>query len=266
MERLFRYYKERDNITISDRPDGSRLLIISDIQFPFADEPLLKAVNRFIADWKPNDIIYNGDCIDCYEISDFDKRPERLFNLQDEFEMMIDLMHEHRRCGARLWFIEGNHEERMNRAIWRKAAGFSFMVADIPEALKLDELTDGFVPYGKHIDYLGFTVTHGNVVSQYSAYTARRHYDKYHSSGANGHTHRLGSYSHTDMRGRSHTWFETGCLCRRDMEYVKGTANWQHGFLIGEVHNGALHPSLVRVVETNNGRGFLAAGKYYRIT
>lgn len=268
MERLFRYYKSRDNIEITDRPDGTRFVSLSDLQLPFVDEALLDAVYRFVEDFKPHDIVLNGDIIDCYEISDFDKRPERLFNLDTELEMARDVLVRLRRLAAkdaRIWWVDGNHEERLTRAIWRHAQGFSFLVRDIPEALRLDELAAGFVPYGKHIEYLGFVLTHGNFVSAYSAYTAKRHMERYRSSGVNGHTHRLGSYSVTDMHGRSHTWYEQGALCRKDLDYVRGVANWQQGFLVGTVAGGALHPQLVHVIETESGRGFYAGGKYYQI-
>ena len=97
------------------------------------------------------------------------------------------------------------------------------------------------------------------------AWQIKRHLERYRSSGVNGHTHRLGSYSVTDMHGRSHTWYEQGCLCRRDLEYVRGVGNWQQGFLIGTVANGALHPQLIHTIEADSGRGFYAGGRYYSI-
>jgi hypothetical protein len=268
MAKLFRYYKTKENIHITDRPEGTRVVSLSDTQFPFVDEPLLDAVIDFVSDFKPHDIVLNGDLLDCYEVSDFDKRPERLFNLDTEFEMARDLLVRLKRYAAkdcRIWWIDGNHEERLQRVIWKHAQGFSFLVKDLPEAIGLDELAAGYVPYGKHVDYLGFVFTHGNFVSAQSAMTAKRHMERYRSSGCNGHTHRLGSYSVTDMHGRSHTWMEQGCLCRKDLEYVRGVSNWQQGFLVGTVAAGALHPQLIHVIENDQGRGFYANGKYYYI-
>lgn len=268
MDKLFRYYQAKDNITISERPEGTRLVSLSDLQLPFVDRPLLEAVYTFVEDFKPHDIILNGDILDCYSISSFDQRPERLFNLEDEMAQGADIIRTLKRLSAkdcRVYFVFGNHEERMEKEIWRRAQNFSFMVKTIPEAMELDTLCEGYVPYGKHVDYLGFVFTHGNFVSAFSAYTARKHYDRYRSSGVNGHTHRMGSYSATDMHGRSHTWYEQGCLCRKDLEYVRGTANWQQGLLYGQTAGGALHPTLCHVIETKNGRGFMAGGKYYEI-
>jgi hypothetical protein len=166
---------------------------------------------------------------------------------------------------CRIYWIDGNHEERLQRVIWRRAQEFSFLVKDIPESLNLDELCEAYVPYGKHVEYLGFVFTHGNFVSSMSAYTAKRHYDRYRSSGNNGHTHRLGWYFATDMHARTHSWQENGCICRTDLDYVRGVANWQPGFSWGVVFNNAYHPQLAPVINYDEGRGFYAGGKHYAI-
>lgn len=268
MSRLFRDYHARESIVIPEREDGTRCVIISDAQIPFIDEDFWRAFLRFLGKYRPHDLFINGDWLDCYEVSDFDKRPNRLFNVQNECEMAQETLREIRKrmaVGGKIYWADGNHEERWNRAIWRHAGPLAAYTADLYTALDLEHLADGYVPYGKHFDYLGFLITHGNFVSQYSGYTAKRHYDRYHSSGCNGHTHRVGSYSHTDGKGRSHTWYEIGCFCRKDLEYVRGTANWQNGFMVGTVYDNAFHPQLVRVIETDNGRSFTVDGERYPI-
>jgi hypothetical protein len=264
--KLYSYYRERESIEITDRPDGTRVLITSDYQYPFVDEPLLGAVEEFIQDWKPNDLIYNGDILDCYSLSVFDKNPFRKFNLMTEIEMAADMLRRHKRLsGGRLWWIDGNHEQRVLRNMWR-AGDAAWLMRDLPEAMGLDELTEGFVPYGKHIDYLGFIITHGNWVSQFSGYTARKHLEKYRSSGASGHTHRLGSYFATDSQYRGHAWYETGCMCRMDLEYNLSHPNWQHGFVIGRVYDGMLFPQTVPVIsKQGQGRAFVVDGNVYRL-
>lgn len=267
MAALFYDYESTPNVVVDSRPDGTRLVSLSDTQYPFVDEPLLSAVHEFIKDWQPNDLIYNGDILDYYEISDFDKRPGTRFGIDDEEEWARQFMDLHARLvpGVKQFFIEGNHEERLTRATWREAGKFASHVKTLPQVLGLKERGIEHVPYGKHVEYLGFVFTHGNFVSADSAMTARRHMALYRSSGVNGHTHRLGSFSKTDMNRRSHTWLEQGCLCRLDLEYVKAHPDWQQGFLIGYVYGGALHPQLIHVIEANGQRGFVAAGNYYPI-
>jgi len=269
MDRLFAKYESRQSIKIDDREDGSRLLIISDLQLPFVDQALYKAVLQFAGDWRPHDIVWNGDILDAYEISSFDTNPTRRFGIAEEIKMARDALYDFSKrlaVGGRQRFIDGNHEERLRRYIWRNAGELAEIIPDLDQLLDLDNVCAGSVPYGKHIDFLGFVITHGNYVSAHSAYTAKRHADRYHSSGVNGHTHRLGSYSYTDGKSVSHTWYEMGCLCRTDLEYVRGTANWQQGFLVGHVRGGALYPQLVHVIEHGDGsRGFMVDGQHYEI-
>lgn len=267
MARLFYEYESVPNIVISKRPDGAKLVSLSDMQAPFVDEPLLEAVERFMADWQPDDVMYNGDIEDAYDLSDFDKRPQRAFTIDTEHEWVRTMLDRHAALvpNAKRVLIEGNHEARLTRYIWRQAGAIASHIKALPEILGLKKRGVAHVTYGKHVDYLGFVITHGNFVSSGSGMTARRHLMAYGSSGVCGHTHRLGSVSKTDMNGRTHTWHEQGCLCRVDLEYVRGVADWQQGFILGEVHGGALHPQLIHVIEAHGQKGFVAAGNYYRV-
>lgn len=269
MERLFRGYKARNDIHITDRPNGTRVMMVSDHQIPFVDEAFVKAQMEFARDFRPHDLLFVGDVLDMYEISDFDKNPQRQFGIKTEIEQAESLFYDFGKRIAkdgRMWFAEGNHEERLRRYVWRHAGQLVDIIPDLDTLLHTEDHFSGTVPYGKAIHYLGFTATHGNVARQASGATAKWHADRYHGSGCNGHTHRCGSFSYTDGRGRSHTWFEIGCACRVDLEYVRGVANWQQGFLCGVVYNNAFHPELVRVLDYDDGtRGFTAQGKHYTV-
>lgn len=266
MERLLRGYEARPDISITERPDGTRVMVVSDYQLPFVDEKFLKAQMAFCADFRPHDLIYDGDIFDFYEASDFDKDPRRQFSIGTELAMGDAIFYDFGKRIAkdgRQWFVSGNHEDRLRRYLARHASAIADIMPDFDTLIHADEHFAGLVPYGKSIDYLGYMITHGNFVSKHSAYTAKQHADRYHTSGANGHTHRMGSFSYTDGKGRSHTWDEIGCGCRLDLEYVK-VPNWQQGFLIGTVFNNALHTQLVRVIDYEDGsRGFFANGKHY---
>lgn len=262
MERLYRYYKAQDNITIDSVPDGTTVVVVSDLQYPFLDEPWWNTMERFIRATKPDVLFFNGDVIDAFEISDFDKRPNRLWNLDDEERWVREMLQRVGRWAKTIYWVDGNHEDRMRRTIWKNAEGFEHHVSDLAEALKLDELTAGFVPYRKHIEYLGFVVTHGHIVRKWSAYSARAHWEAYQSSGCNGHTHRIGSFSRTDMHGKTQTWYELGCQCRIDMEYgTQAMRDWQHGFLVGQVWDNALHTHSVREI----GGGFSVNGEHFKV-
>jgi metallophosphoesterase superfamily enzyme len=52
--------------------------IINDVQVPWQDKQVLNLVTDFIRDLKPHGIVLNGDIVDCYAISDFNKDPDRI--------------------------------------------------------------------------------------------------------------------------------------------------------------------------------------------
>ncbi len=264
MERLYRYYKSKESISIDTLPNNSTVAIWSDSQYPFIDEPFFAALENFLSSTRPTIEVLDGDVLDAYEISDFDKRPERLWNLEDEAKWARDVLERHGRWSDIYW-VDGNHEDRYRRILWRQAQAFSFAVSDLAEILRLEKLTKGFVPYGRHIDLLGFTITHGTIVRKDSAYTAKAMRLKYQSSGCNGHTHRAGSNSGTDSHGRSHTWYEIGCTCRFDLEYNKAPPDWQHAFLVGTVWDNALHTQLIRVIESGGHRSFTVNGERFKV-
>lgn len=262
MDELFRGYESVEPIRIPKLPDGTRVTILSDMQIPFEDRWLvggtvgkIGAVERFLQFYQPDFLIYNGDIMDCYTISSFSQSPNRKWTLKQEADMTKRMLKLHKEIApsARLFFIDGNHEER----IWRmlvKVAQSDPRARELLEVLNITSLTSKhlldlpsmdieWLPYGSYIDLLGFVITHGNEVSQFSSYTARKMSDRYRSSGCSGHTHRLGAYYYTGKM-TTHCWLESGALCRLDAEYLQN-ANWQQGFVAGEVRNNKLHPNLI---------------------
>ena len=245
--------------------EDEKVIIVNDLQMPFHSIPVLEAVEKFWNDWQPDLEIYNGDILDYYEISDHDKNPSRLTNLQAEID--IGRLWVERRVEAvpnarRVW-IDGNHEDRMRRWLWRHDPALSSLRAlALPTLLGLDEYKMQYLMYGSRVDILGFLVEHGHRVSGGAVYSngvaALNARDKG-SSGMAGHSHRLEAFHFTDSRG-SHTYYSNGCLCIQALEY-KAFPNWQHGFSYGVAHKGQLHIVQVTIYPT----GFRAEGEFYPI-
>lgn len=60
-------------------------------------------------------------------------------------------------------------------------------------------------------------------------------------------THRLGAYYRSDETGEK-CWFENGCLCRLDPDYVMGRPNWQQGFSVMHHWENRYEVSQVRIL------------------
>ena len=224
-------------------------VVLSDIQIPFEDTPVLSTVVEFIQELKPHGVVLNGDIIDAYELSTYDKNPLTRAGLDIEIAKASELMTTlAKSTTTRIW-LGGNHEDRLRRYLWKNAP-----------ALRLDAVTEfdrlfqvkahGFVwkPYGEFVQLGKLLVTHGSVVSKHSGWTAKAHFDKYGKSVLVGHSHRQGAYYRTNLYG-VHVAYENGCLCRLDPEYVQ-LPDWQQGFSVVHVHgNGYFSAQQIPILD-----------------
>ena len=246
---------------ISKAPDSERIAIISDLHHPFHDIPTWHAVAAFLDDFQPDIIVWNGDIGDFYSISVFDKNPQRSFNFADEMGELQHFMAEARRRwpDATHYFIMGNHEHRLEWYL-KKNPELSGLV-NLDSLLHLKDQGFILMPYGGVLDYLGFAITHGTRYSSLPNSTARMHKDMIGGSGVVGHSHRMGQWAYTDMRG-AHAFYESGCLCRLDPDYIRQRPpNWQQGFFAGIAHDNAVHLHHIAVYSD----GFYGAftGEFY---
>lgn len=217
-----------------------KLVIFSDTQFPFIDWGVDHAFNNFLSDWKPDIVVMNGDGVDFYGISQYDRDPSRKSRVREELEDFRHYIHQKELLvpGAKLYYNGGNHEDRLRRYLWRKASEIADMEElSLPRLLGIENWQ--YTPYHRPqldvgrigTDLHGLLIVHGFLVRRWSAYTARAHYEKFGGSGVVGHTHRLGAFYHTDYRGE-YVWLEGGCMCSLVPEYTI-SPDWQQGFVAG---------------------------------
>jgi UDP-2,3-diacylglucosamine pyrophosphatase LpxH len=236
-----------------NKPNYRKTLIVSDLHVPFQDKKAVKSMLAFSKWYKPNYIFLNGDIIDFYAISRFDKDPKRIDSLQDEINETVDFLTEFRNVNKKaiITYLRGNHEYRLIKYKWSQAKGLNSLDAlKFGELLKLDKLNidyqqSGRMKFGKTL------IKHGDIVRQQSAYTARGEFERSGMSGVSGHTHRLGVHWKTNESGE-YVWFEGGCLCDLSPEYMEGkTPDWQQGFIIGNYNpkNQLFNLDQVQIVE-----------------
>jgi len=253
-----------EEVHITGMDDKSKIMIVGDLHTPFQDKKTLTAIEHFWDEFQPDLEIYNGDIGDFYSISTFDKNPSRLFDFQKELDAVRAWLNHRaeKNPGARRILDDGNHEDRMRRWLWKKGPELSSLRSlDLDALLGLDELQMERLAYNSVIDLLGYRIQHGNKTSKSNAYPVN--VSRYMavgtgSSGLCGHTHRFSQYAWTDSRG-SHSYIESGCLCRFDMEYSP-FPNWQQAFTYGVVYNNKVHLVPVQIYSD----GFRAEGEFYR--
>ena len=270
MSKWFVGQNKKKPIVIKRVPDGTRIIVTSDQQVPFHDDPLLNTIYfEFAKDFKPKTEgaeyhnFFNGDFLDLYSLSRFPANVTKKFTLADEIELGIDRLSRWKKYFTHNHLVFGNHEARWDKRAYEDNPETAEFNRPLDEVLQLDALGYDWVPYQKHYDFMGFIITHGDRTVKYAA---AAQYDEYHKSGTSGHVNRPQSYTFANAAtGEPDTWYCTGMTCIKNIgDYIKEWGRlqpWQQAFLIGEVQGGVLHVELIRV---HHG-GFWANGKMYRV-
>jgi len=242
-----------------------KAIVFNDQHIPFEDKKINELVFDFIKDFKPDIIDILGDLIDFWQISKFDKNPNRKNTLQEDIDKThIYLKNLRVICPeTEIELHSGNHLDRLRKYIWRQAEALECIRSlDIEFLLGLKELKISYLKNAE--DYKKrnkLILTHGTVVSQESAMTARRNLKKYGLSVMCGHTHRGGSIYITDLLGVRGAW-ENFCLCdfKLAKEWRMDVCNWQHGFSYIYYYPDRFEVHQVPIIENK----FTVLGKEYK--
>lgn len=251
------------------------IVVISDTQMPFEDKKALKAVIRFIGDYQPDEVVHIGDVVDYPQPSRWNKGTKEEFEgsvFEDSAYTIKNLIQPLREVyKGDIGFMEGNHDLRPRSYLEKYAPvlaesdAFNFerlLAFEDYEIRKLPKFYT-FAP--------GWMFTHGHLggisLSRIAGNTALGAAKKFGSSVIMGHTHRLGTLSHSvGYDGRvvqTLTGMEVGNLMdMRAAGYLKGAAgNWQQGF--GLVHVDGRHVQATPI--QISGRKFVVEGAVYNV-
>ena len=225
----------------------NKFVVLSDIHFPYHDEKALKAVYNFLSNTQVDTIILNGDILDFYDVSSFDKDPDRINSLQKEIDMAQKFFKKLRSLApkAKIVFVKGNHEDRIERYLKKHPELYSLNALKLPNLLNLDNYVIGYSPKGFKLGNL--KIIHGDMVRKFSSYTARGELEKHDSSGISSYTHRGGAFFYRTPE-RYLAWFESFCLCDLNPEYIS-EPNWQQGFLYGYIEKNSFAVTPIPIVD-----------------
>lgn len=165
----------------------NKFVVLSDIHFPYQDDKAIKAVYKFLEQHPVDTIILNGDILDFYDVSSFDKDPSRINSLQKEIDMANKFFSQLRkRHSGRIIFIGGNHDaDRLERYLKKHPELYSLNALKIDRILNLNEYGIDF--YRDEFRLGSLKIIHGDMVRKFSAYTARGELEKHDTSGISGH-------------------------------------------------------------------------------
>lgn len=219
--------------------ETQRNAILSDIHIPYHDDVALALAIDEMESFRPDGILLNGDICDFFAVSRWDRDPRKV-NLCAEInqtKQFLSFMRQ-RFQKARIVWKMGNHEERWEHYLWKKAPellnvehfdfGSIFGLPDLGVELVRDQR---FVMAGKLPILHGHEYPKGltNPVNQ-----ARGMFLRGLECAIAGHGHRSSEHAESSMLGHLVTCWSTGCLCDLNPAYLR-VNKWNHGFAFVEI-------------------------------
>jgi predicted phosphodiesterase len=230
-------------------------LIISDTHHPYHDQEAFEVMVAAASMLQPDTLVINGDICDCYSVSFFDKRPDRLHLLKDETDCArrdINRIIKASRA-TNVVFCEGNHEFRVSRTIATKAPAL-FGLVETRELLLRDNPWVKWVPYRKHERIGRVMVTHeigycGKYAAQHTLAAAAHNI-------VFGHTHRGCLTTDGDIEGERHFSLNTGWggdINQIDYMHQVKTKDWTLGMghLYTDEKTGLVWPAFVPILNNS---------------
>lgn len=215
----------------------SKVLLLSDIHFPYQDNEALTTALKYGRDNNVDAIFLNGDILDFYQCSFHEKDP-RVTSIADELEMGREFFKTLRKNfpKAMIYYITGNHEARLERYLRVKAPE----LLDIQEfrvdvLLRVAESGIHYLPHGTKCYFGKLLVEHGDKMKGSGGVNpARSLFAKLKRHAICGHFHRTSEATEKVYDGDVVVTYSTGCLCELEPRYME-VNNHNHGFAMVEM-------------------------------
>jgi predicted phosphodiesterase len=212
---------------------AKRLAVLSDIHVPYHSIDAVTCALDKISEEKPDSILLNGDTIDFYGLSRFQKDPRKR-SVAHELQALNEFLDVLQQFGAKIYYKLGNHDERYEHYLMHKAPE----LLGIPEfkfenLLKANERGMEVIGDKRIIKANKLNIIHGHEYpSVFSPVNiARGLYMKGKVSAMQGHNHQTSEHTETDMNGEIVTTWSLGCLCELNPAYMP-LNRWGHGMAI----------------------------------
>jgi predicted phosphodiesterase len=213
--------------------------VISDVHIPYHDPKALEAAIVHLTKIQPDTLLLNGDFADFYGVSHWQRDPRKR-RFTEERKLIIEGLDWIRECfpKAKIFWKDGNHEERWTNWLWSKAPEiYDLPACQIPELLEFSKNKIEYITDKRPVLLGKLTVFHGHELPKGLASpvnAARGAFMKMLDSVMIGHGHRSSTHAEPNWMHREITCWSTGCLCDMTPEYAR-INKWNFGFALVEV-------------------------------
>ncbi len=208
----------------------------ADVHFPYHDQDALEIYLEQVDKIKPKIIIINGDLLDFYQLSTWQKDPRKR-SIDYELELAINYFNMlHTICpNSKIIYKYGNHEERYNNYIMQHA----------PELFKLEYIQLGNLIKSKlkfDIDIVEnkriIKIKHLNIIHGHEykfsisnpVNPARGLFLRTKKISLCNHFHQTSEHNESTISNEIISTWSGGCLCDLHPEYMP-LNKWNHGFI-----------------------------------
>lgn len=232
-----------------------RILLLSDLHIPFHDIRALTLALEYGKEKNVNCIFINGDLLDFYPISRFEKVLKKR-SVKEELVAAKEFIGILNKTfpNVPIYMLLGNHDIRLQVYLAVKAPELldisEFRLEYLLEAQKhgmivLEDTT--LVKMGK------LSVTHGHLLIKgifSPVNSARGAFLRSKASVLISHVHKVSTHSETSINQKTITCYSTGCLCELSPHYNPFGNNYNHGFAYIETKpNGMFKVNNVQIVD-----------------
>jgi predicted phosphodiesterase len=213
----------------------NNILILSDTHIPYHSNEAIALALDYGKKNKINTVFLNGDIMDMYQLSRFEKDPRKR-SVKAEFDATKEFLRVVRKTfpNAAFYFHLGNHDLRYEKWLMAKAPEiFDDPYYSLEERLRVNEERIIMIPNNQVTKMGKLFVHHGNlffngVFSPVNA--ARGLYTKAKASMICAHTHSVSEHTEKDVKGEITTCWSMGCLSDLQPDYSPYTNKYAHGF------------------------------------
>lgn len=244
-----------------------KVVLLPDIHYPEHSVKCMDLVKKFIKDFKPDEIIYQGDNLDMAVISHWNKDKKRkveLKRLREDYEgFNKEILRPIERLApkAKMIWLEGNHENWIEQYIDKNPEVEGMIEPEI--CLDLIKRKYKIIPFNEVYRIGKMNVIHGYYTNRYHA---AKTLDVFGENVCYAHIHALQAHSKVQpMDSKNFTAaYGLPCLCDLKPDYMKNRPSaWINGFgVMYLLPNGDFN--LYPIIITNNK--FIFNNKLYENT
>lgn len=213
----------------------NNILLISDLHIPYHNISAITAALKYGEEAKVNTIIINGDLIDFYQMSRFERDPRKRsakfeFDTTKAFLVILRATFPN----ARIYWVKGNHDVRYEHWLMAKAPEvFDDPYYRLEERLRLNEEKIHLINDKTIIKAGKLNIHHGHLFFRgfmAPVNSARGLFMKAKESTICSHVHKISEHTETNLSGELITCWTTGCLAELSPDYSPFANNYAHGF------------------------------------